>query len=184
MAGDAGVFDWSYGAGLRVGLLVLGPPDQDRLETNWTGFRVGVGVEAWHRSRHDNGSDCGPYTIPGCQRAPYVVDWNALHFPLYVSYQASVGSFTSSESWRGIGIGVEGSGTFVYPDVESSYPRADIRKGGGERLGIELFLEWDRFGLDGSARLRPRISLGGSFPLNDAGDNENGFTGGFSIAWY
>jgi TolB-like protein len=142
---DAGSVDVSVGAGVRVGLLYLSPPDQDRLETSWTGFRLGSGVEIWQRRR------------PCLESQPCLATertgWTAIDLPVYVGAQWSIGSFGPPEIWNGVTVGVDLVGMLIFQGSDA-YQQANTDL----RFGLGLHLDWTTFALDGK-RFRPRLTF-------------------------
>ena len=141
----AGNMELNGGAGLRVGLLVLSAPDQDRLETAWSGFRLGTGVEIWQRSR-----PC--YTNESCAPADHL-GWTSIAVPVYAGADWSFGSFSSPEVWNGATVGAHLLGMFIYQGSDAFHDaNTDLRFGAG------VHLDWTTFALDGK-RLRPRLTI-------------------------
>jgi TolB-like protein len=141
----AGNTDLSAGAGVRAGMLFLSPPDQDRLETSWTGFRLGSGVDIWQRTRPCLASQpCAATDRTG---------WTAIDLPVYVGAQWSFGSFGPPEVWNGFTVGADLVGMLIFQGSDV-YQEANTDL----RFGLDLHLDWTTFALDGK-RFRPRLTF-------------------------
>jgi hypothetical protein len=141
----AGNIDLNAGAGVRVGLLFLSPPDQDRLETSWTGFRLGSGLEIWQRAR--------PCLASQPCLATDRIGWTAIDLPVYVGAQWSLGSFGPPELWNGVTVGADLLGMLIF-EGSDAYQQSNTDL----RFGLGLHVDWTTYALDGK-RFRPRLTF-------------------------